>query len=77
MQSAESFRRVFEAQLVQVGLPFMGLPGLSVATGMSDGRPNGVQLLADRFREDVMIEAGRIIEAAFGTPEVCEHVNDR
>lgn len=69
-QSAGSFRRVFEAQLIQVGLPFMGLPGLSVATGQSNDRPNGVQLLADRFREDVMINAGRIIEAAAGTPGI-------
>ncbi len=71
VQSAESFQRVYEAQLIQVGLPLMGLPGLSVATGESNGRPNGVQLLADRFREDVLIDAGRVIEAAFGTPATC------
>lgn len=72
VQSAGSFRRVYDAQMIQVGLPLMGLPGLSVATGESNDRPNGVQLLADRFREDVLIDAGRIIEAAQGRPAVCE-----
>ena len=30
-----SFARVWRAQMPQVGLPFMGLPGLTVTTGLS------------------------------------------
>ncbi len=63
LEGGEGFARVFEAQLTQVGLPALGLPGLTVATG-EPGRPMGVQLVADRFREDLLIEAGRVIEAA-------------
>lgn len=55
--------RVFEAQLTMMGLPPVGLPGLTVATGRP-GAPMGVQLVADRFREDLLFEAGRVIEAA-------------
>lgn len=63
MAGPDSFARVFEAQLTQVGLPVLGLPGLTVATGRP-GRPIGVQLVADRFREDRLLEAGAVIEAA-------------
>jgi amidase len=68
VESPEAFRRVIEAQLVQVGLPLMGLPGLTVATGAAGGVPVGVQLIGGRYREDVLLEAGALIEA--GGPPV-------
>ena len=67
VQSFEAFQAVLEAQLTQVGLPLMGLPGLTVSTGMVGRTPVGVQLLAGRFREDLLFAAGAAIEAA-GTP---------
>lgn len=67
VESPEAFRRVIEAQLTQVGLPLMGLPGLAVATGLVGRVPVGVQLLAGRYREDLLLEAGAAIEAA-GVP---------
>jgi amidase len=67
VESVESFRRVMEAQLTQVGLPLMGLPGLTVTTGLVGRVPVGVQLLAGRYREDLLLEAGAAIEAA-GVP---------
>jgi amidase len=67
VESADSFRRCFEAQIIQIGLPFMGLPGLTVSTGLVGGSPVGVQLIAGRYREDVALDAAAIIEAA-GTP---------
>jgi amidase len=41
--------------------------GLTVSTGMVGRTPVGVQLLAGRFREDLLFAAGAAIEAA-GTP---------
>ena len=67
VQSPDAFRRVIEAQLTQVGLPLMGLPGLTVTTGMVGETPVGVQLVAGRYREDTLLRAGKVIEAA-GTP---------
>lgn len=67
VESPEAFRRVIEAQLTQVGLPLMGLPGLTVTTGLVGRVPVGVQLLAGRYREDLLLEAGATIEAA-GVP---------
>ena len=43
----------------------MSLPGLAVATGVTDQNvPFGVQLIGGRYREDTMLAAGAIIEAA-------------
>jgi len=67
VESPDAFRRIMEAQLTQVGLPLMGLPGLAVTTGMVGSVPVGVQLLAGRYREDVLLQAGAVIEAA-GVP---------
>lgn len=64
VQSEQSFARVFEAQLTQRALPTLGMPGLAVATGSVEGRPVGVQLIGPRYREDILLAAGRVIEAA-------------
>ncbi len=64
---AEAFGAIIEAQLTQVGLPLLGLPGLAVATGLSGTAPLGVQLVAGRYREDLLLAAGEAIAAA-GTP---------
>ena len=59
--------RVLEAQLIQTGLPLMGLPGLAVSTGMAGTTPVGVQIIGQRYREDLMLAAAEAIEAG-GTP---------
>ena len=64
VRSEADFERVYEAQLTQRGLPVMGLPSLAVATGMTGAHPVGVQLVSARFREDILLEAGAVIEAA-------------
>jgi len=67
-ESAEEFAKCYEANLLQCGLPFMGLPGLTVTTGLVGATPVGVQLVANRCREDVLLDAGAAIEAAGGAP---------
>ena len=67
MQGEAAFRRVWEAQLTQLGLPLLGLPALAVATGLAGTAPVGVQVVAGRYREDLCLLAGEAIEAG-GTP---------
>ena len=74
VKSEADFLSVFEAQLTQRGLPVMGMPALAVATGAVEGRPIGVQLVAGRFREDVLLAAGSVIEAAWPMPDVADPV---
>jgi amidase len=62
-----SFARVWRAQLPQIAIPFMGLPGLTVSTGLVGRIPVGVQLVSGRYREDLCLAAGEAIEAG-GTP---------
>jgi len=46
---------------------FLGLPAVAVPTGVVDGAPQGVQVIAGLHRDHVALAAARAIEAA-GTP---------
>lgn len=67
LQGGEAYARVWRAQMTQIGVPFMGLPALSVAMGSVADAPIGVQIVAGRYREDLCFAAGEIIEAG-GAP---------
>jgi amidase len=56
--------RLVAAQSPLLGTAMLGLPGLSVPTGLDGGLPTGVQLVAGRFREDRCLAAGALVEAA-------------
>jgi amidase len=60
-RSASDFRDILEAQLIQIALPFIGMPGMTVTTEIKDAIPGGVQLLSARFREDILFDAARDI----------------
>ena len=62
-----SFARVWRAQMPQIALPFIGMPGLTVSTALVGRVPVGVQIIAGRFREDLCLLAGEAIEAG-GVP---------
>jgi amidase len=72
VSSESAFSAVYEAQLTQRGLPTMGMPALSLATGYADGRPVGVQLVSARFREDILLAVGAILEADGHHPGVSD-----
>ncbi|MFT5115359.1 MAG: amidase [Parasphingorhabdus sp.] len=68
VSSVEAFSEIMDAQLTQLGLPILTLPGLTVSTGMVGKSPVGVQLISARYREDQLFRAGRAIETG-GIPE--------
>ncbi len=72
LQDAQSYARVWRAQMPMVGLPLTGLPAVSVATGTVGDRPVGVQLVAGRFREDLCLAAAQAIEARGAPPMPAE-----
>jgi amidase len=74
LRDDESFRRVWRAQMPQVAVPFMGLPGLTVSTGLVGRVPVGVQLVAGRYREDLCLAAGQAIEAGGAPPSPIDPV---
>ena len=61
LESQTEFDKIIEAQMLQIGLPFMGLPCLTVTTGRVDASPIGVQLVASHFREDLLLDIGEIV----------------
>lgn len=66
----DQVRRMLDAHHPLVAISLLGLPGLSVPTGLTDGVPVGVQLVAGRFQEETCMAAGEVIEARYsmGTP---------
>ncbi|MGJ7501548.1 amidase family protein [Variovorax sp. ZT5P49] len=65
-RSQARMEQMLAAQSPMTTLAMLGLPGLSVPTGVVDGLPVGVQLCATRYREDLCLDAGEIIERAAG-----------
>jgi amidase len=47
-------------------LAMLGLPCVAVPVGLHQGVPLGVQIVAGRFREDLALDAGEVVEAALG-----------
>ena len=45
----------------------LGLPSAAVPVGVDDGLPQGVQCVADRWRDDLALAAAGDVEAAIGT----------
>ena len=57
----KEFEQIVEDQILQIGLPFMGLPGLTITVDRTGDRPVGVQLVASHFREDILLSSAEII----------------
>lgn len=66
VQGIAGATRTLAALRFQLILPVLGLPGLAVPTTPVDGHPLGVQIVSRRFREDLCLDAGEIIETHLG-----------
>ena len=62
----EGQARVLDAIRVSLISPVLGIPALAVPVGNQGHLRPGVQILAPRFREDLCLDAGEVIEAAEG-----------
>jgi amidase len=72
VSSQQNFENAMEAQLTQLAIPLLGLPGLAVSTGFAGKTPVGVQLIAGRYREDILLAAGASIERNGHRPGVID-----
>jgi amidase len=59
-------QHMMSAQSTQLAVPVLGLPSIAVPTGVANGLPVGVQIIAGRYREDLCLEAAEAIEARAG-----------
>ncbi|WP_095589272.1 amidase [Actibacterium ureilyticum] len=65
-----ALHRIWDAQLPQIAIPLLGLPAISISSGVIDGRASGVQLVTPPWREDLCLDAGELLEQGFGAPGV-------
>lgn len=64
LHSPERTAQILLAQAPMLSTATLGLPGLSMPTGVVGGLPVGVQIVSTKFREDRMLAAGEVIEQA-------------
>lgn len=62
----EGQKQVLDQIRVSLIAPVLGLPSLAVPVGRAGRLRPGVQIMAPRFREDLCLSAGEVIEAAEG-----------
>ncbi|KGB80650.1 amidase [Rhodovulum sp. NI22] len=70
LEGTEALNRIWEAQLPQIAIPLLGLPAISVCSGVENGVPSGVQIVAPPWREDICLAAGEVLEQGFGLPQI-------
>jgi amidase len=58
----QAVAEMLNAHQPMLAVSTLGLPGLAVPTGLADGVPIGVQLIAGRFQEELCLTAGAMIE---------------
>ncbi|MGX1309845.1 amidase [Amorphus suaedae] len=63
-QGDDVVREMLAAQAPLLAISVLGLPGLAVPLPRADGVPTGVQIVGGRFREELCLRAGAVIEAA-------------
>lgn len=68
LHGTESMRMLLVDQSPLIAVAAMSLPGLNVPTGLANGMPMGVQLVARGFREQRLLAAGRVIECDAAMP---------
>ena len=65
---ADNADALWHSHRLVVAVNLLGLPALAVPVGLDDARlPQGVQLIADRFRESTCLHAGGLVERALGS----------
>lgn len=64
--TADGQRLLLEEMRPSLLAPLLGLPGLAVPVGRHGRLRTGVQIMATRWREDLCLDAGEVIEAAEG-----------
>jgi amidase len=59
-------RDIINSMGLTVTVNLLGLPAVSVPVGISEGIPQGVQIMGPRYREDLCLDAAEAIENRLG-----------
>jgi amidase len=66
LKGPERLRQMLDEQSMLYSANLLGLPAVAVPTGVVDGVPIGVQIIGQRFREDLCLDAAQVLETAVG-----------
>ena len=66
MRSPARLKAILASNTPLVAFNFLGLPAVAQPTGLVEGRPNGVQIVARRFAEHVALNGAAAIERVLG-----------
>ncbi len=65
-RSFETTKDIFDASIYSTGINYIGLPAGVLATTMIESRPSAVQIVGQRYREDLIVDAMEAIESRVG-----------
>ncbi len=66
LRGPSEVRNILEALSLVLTVNLLGLPAVVLPVGVADGLPQGVQIIGDRYREDLCLAAGQAIEERLG-----------
>ena len=67
IRGPDEFRRLGDPLALCTATSFTGVPAVAVPTHVADNLPQGVQLIAGSYREDLCLEGAAAIQARLGT----------
>lgn len=65
-ETYEGLKELFDSAIYSFGLNYLGFPAGNIPVDLVEDMPSGVQLVGQRWREDLILDAMQCIEDATG-----------
>ena len=65
-ETFDGAKDLFDAMMYSYSINYLGLPAGNIPIGLVEGRPCGVQIIGQRFREDMILDAMQVVEDQVG-----------
>ena len=65
-ETFEGVKDLFDSSIYSYGVNYIGMPAGFVPVDLVDGLPSGIQLIGQKWREDLILDAMQVIEDAAG-----------
>jgi amidase len=65
-ETFEGVKDLFDSSIYSYGVNYLGMPAGVVPVDLVDGLPSGIQLIGQKWRENLILDAMEVIESATG-----------